>query len=263
MLELPGVPVSLLHTVQLAAKDCGITRLCLVGGAVRDALLHHVHRDPWHGLSDLDFVVEGSAEELAFRLRQICGEQRVSSLRVYGSYGTVEMVLDGVMLDFAGARQEHYPQPAFNPVVQLGSLETDLARRDFTVNALALELPLDTESPKFSLKQHLFDNYAGQWHLANRLLFFLHHGSVRDDPTRVIRAARYAARLGFTLAPEAEQQITDTLAAWPWSWRAGIPPELAPPALATRLRMELELLLLQSLGQKHYSYFRLGEVWSY
>ena len=64
-----------------------------------------------------------------------------------------------------------------------------------------------------------------------------------DDPTRVLRAARYGARLGFSLAPEALRQILQTLEAWPWAWRMGDAPEDAPPGLATRMRMELELLL--------------------
>ena len=242
-MDLPGIPADLLSTIRDAARDCGVTRLALVGGAVRDALLHHEHQDPWRGLPDLDLVVEGSAEALAHRLREGCGEERVPQLRVHGSYGTVELELDGVLLDLAVARQEHYPEPAFNPVVEPGLLELDLARRDFTVNALALEIPLDTEALSFLAQEKLLDLYGGQAHLADRQLAFLHEASIKDDPTRLIRAARYGARLGFSLAPEAAQQITDTLAAWPWSWHVGDPPEHAPPALATRLRMELELLL--------------------
>jgi poly(A) polymerase len=237
--ELPGVPSAVLATLQSVARERGIRRLALVGGAVRDALLHHQHRDPWRGLPDLDLVVEGSAPELAEALRQMCGNQRVPELRAHGAYGTVELVLDGVLLDLAGARQEHYPAPAENPLVQPGPLELDLARRDFTVNAMALDLPLrDTSEPP-----RLLDPHGGQRHLALRQLAFLHAGSVADDPTRVFRAARYAARLGFSLAPEAMQQVDTTLRRWPWRWRHGDPPDQAPPALATRLRMELELLL--------------------
>ena len=242
-MELPGISPVLFGTVQDAARECGVTRLALVGGAVRDALLHHQHHDPWRGLPDLDFVVEGSAEALAQHLLQRCGEERVSELRVHGSYGTVELVLDGVLLDLAAARQERYPAPGFNPVVEPGRLELDLARRDFTVNALALELPLNPVATQRSVQERLLDLYGGTAHLARRQLAFMHDESVADDPTRVIRAARYGARLGFSLAPEAAQQITDTLVAWPWSWQVGDPPEQAPPALATRLRMELELLL--------------------
>ena len=242
-MELPGIPADLLSTIRDAARNCGVTRLALVGGAVRDALLHHEHHDPWRGLPDLDFVVEGSTEALAQYLLQRCGEERVSELRVHRSYGTVELMLDGVLLDLAAARQEHYPAPGLNPVVESGLLELDLARRDFTVNALALELSLNAVVPQQPEPALLLDLHGGQEHLARRQLAFLHKASVADDPTRVIRAARYGARLGFSLALEAAQQITDTLVIWPWSWHVGDPPEQAPPALATRLRMELELLL--------------------
>ena len=242
-MELSGIPADLLSTVRDAARDSGVTRLALVGGAVRDVLLHHEHHDPWRGLPDLDLVVEGSTEALAQHLLQRCGEERVSELRVHGSYGTVELMLDGVLLDLAAARQEHYPAPGLNPVVEPGLLELDLARRDFTVNALALELPLNAVVPQQPELAWLLDLHGGQAHLARRQLAFLHNASVADDPTRVIRAARYGARLGFSLALEAAQQITDTLVTWPWSWHVGDPPEQAPPALASRLRMELELLL--------------------
>jgi poly(A) polymerase len=116
-------------------------------------------------------------------------------------------------------------------------LERDLERRDFTVNAMALELSLSGDREPW-----LLDPHGGQGHLARRELAFLHPSSVADDPTRVVRACRYAARLGFVLAPEAQQQITETLEVWPWSWTHGDAPAAAPPALATRLRMELELL---------------------
>lgn len=132
----------LLETLQRMARSVGVRRLALVGGAVRDALLHYEHLDPWRGLPDLDLVVEGSAPELAMALRRLCGHERVPELRAHRAYGTVELVLDGVLLDLAGARQENYPAPGFNPVVEPGPLERDLERRDFTMNAMALELPL-------------------------------------------------------------------------------------------------------------------------
>ena len=79
--------------------------------------------------------------------------------------------------------------------------------------------------------------------LVSGQLRFLHGCSVQDDPTRVIRAARYAARLGFQLADESRAQILSTMDQWPWAWSQGDPPLAAPPALASRLRMELERLL--------------------
>ena len=214
-----------------------MSRLALVGGAVRDALLHDQHCDPWRDLPDLDVVIEGSASDMVAALEQHYGTQRVKEVRVHGAYGTAELSFDGVLLDLAGARQEHYPAPGENPVVESGSLERDLERRDFTVNAMALELSLSGDREPW-----LLDPHGGQGHLARRELAFLHPSSVADDPTRVVRACRYAARLAFVLEPEAQQQITETLEAWPWSWSHGDAPAAAPPALATRLRMELELL---------------------
>ena len=235
--HLPGIPDSVLLALQDEARLQGGVRLALVGGAVRDALLHHKHRDPWRELPDLDLVVEGSTESLAQGLRQRLGAERVPELRVHGSFGTVEMVLDGVLLDLAQARQERYLAPGDNPVVEPGLLRNDLARRDFTVNAMALVLGAGDAEPE------LLDLHGGQDDLAARQLNFLHVGSVQDDPTRVVRGARYAARLGFGLAPQALAQVQTTVAAWPWPWRQGDALDRVPPALGTRLRMELELLL--------------------
>lgn len=249
-MQLPGVPAELLEALVAAAAG---RRLALVGGAVRDLLLHRVHHDPWRGLPDLDLVVEGTAQEragagpppalaLARALRQRLGVAGVPAIGEHGRFGTVavELRLPGAgswLLDIASARQEHYPQPAENPLVRPGRLEDDLARRDFSVNAIALLL--DDRGRGV----HLLDQHGGQADLAARRLRLLHDGSLRDDPTRLLRAARYAARLGFALAPHSQAQAAATLAAWPWSWRSGDPPGAAPPALGTRLRMELELLL--------------------
>ena len=236
-MEHPGLPPQLLPALQAIASAAGVSRLALVGGAVRDALLHDQHCDPWRDLPDLDVVIEGSASVLVAALEQHYGSQRVKEVRIHGAYGTAELSFDGVLLDLAGARQEHYPAPGENPVVESGSLERDLERRDFTVNAMALELSLSGDREPW-----LLDPHGGQGHLARRELAFLHPSSVADDPTRVVRACRYAARLAFVLEPEAQQQITETLEVWPWSWSHGDAPAAAPPALATRLRMELELL---------------------
>ena len=248
--DLPGVPESVLVALREQARLQGCLRLALVGGAVRDALLHHSYRAPWCDLPDLDFVVEGSTEALANGLRQRLGAERVPELRVHGSFGTVEMVLDGVLLDLAQSRQEHYPAPGFNPVVEPGLLINDLARRDFTVNAMALVLGGEDTEPE------LLDLHGGQSDLAARQLNFLHKGSVQDDPTRVVRGARYAARLGFGLGLQALRQVQVTVAAWPWHWRPGDALDGVPPALGTRLRMELELLFDREPWQQAISHLK-------
>ncbi|MEY4354038.1 MAG: hypothetical protein RLZZ609_2279 [Cyanobacteriota bacterium] len=260
-LDLPGVPPSLWPLLQAAACP---NRIALVGGAVRDWLLHHQHLDPWRGLVDLDLVIEdvtahgrpaGTARpdqsspawRLVEHLSRVGEAVTVRDARPHGQYGTVELELEleptpvpgstpcpgRLLLDVASARSEAYPIPAENPVVHFGALEDDLARRDLTINAMAIDLATG----------RLFDPHGGQADLAERRLRFLHPTSLEDDPTRLVRAARYAARLDFELAPESARQARVILAAWPWCWRAGDPPGQAPAALGTRLRREFELLL--------------------
>ena len=233
-MDVPGIPAPLPAVLQAVARE---QRLALVGGAVRDLLLHRVHNDPWRGVPDLDLVVEGRASELVRRLERALSPGALRAVQHHGAYGTVELELaiDGrpVLLDVASARAETYPQPADNPVVRPGALADDLARRDFSINAMALDLA----------SGEMLDPHGGQADLRRRQLRLLHDGSLRDDPTRLVRGARYAARLGFGLESGSLAQARATLAAWPWPWRPGDPPGQAPAALGTRLRMELELLL--------------------
>jgi len=238
-MEIPDVPAELMTALAAAAAG---RRLALVGGAVRDLLLHHHHRDPWRGLPDLDLVFEGRARDLVERLPGLLPPGTHCSFRDHGSFGTVEVEVgmpqaETWLLDVASARQETYPIPAENPCVSPGSLDDDLARRDFSVNAIALLL-----DPRVDGAQ-LLDPHHGQCDLAVRCLRFLHTNSLLDDPTRLLRAARYAARLDFELDPASRDQVAAVLQRWPWAWKPGDLPQQAPPALGTRLRMELELLL--------------------
>ena len=100
-----------------------MTRLALVGGVVRDLLLHQLHGVPWAGVPDLDWVVEGNALALTDALLQRCGSQRVTDVQHYGAYGTVALRFDGIPVDLASARREIYPVPAQNPKVEPGTLE--------------------------------------------------------------------------------------------------------------------------------------------
>lgn len=151
----------------------------LVGGAVRDLLLGR-------GRADVDLVVEGDAAALAERL----GADHVAHER----FATARVALDGHRVDIASARSESYPRPGALPVVAPAeSLEADLARRDFTINAMAIPLRGESE---------LIDPHGGRADLRAGLLRVLHRRSFEDDPTRALRAARYAAR--FELEPEPE-----------------------------------------------------------
>jgi tRNA nucleotidyltransferase (CCA-adding enzyme) len=171
-----------LEAVQAAATE----PVYLVGGAVRDLLLDR-------GRADIDLVVEGDAGALAARL----GAETVEHER----FATAKVRLDGHEVDIAGARSERYPSPGALPVVALtGDVETDLARRDFTINAMAI--PLEGEP-------RLIDPHGGRADLAAGLLRVLHPRSFADDPTRAVRAARYAARFGFELEPGTEALLRE------------------------------------------------------
>jgi tRNA nucleotidyltransferase (CCA-adding enzyme) len=158
----------------------------LVGGAVRDLLLGR-------GRADIDIVVEGDAAALASRL----GADVVSHDR----FATAKVSLDGHEVDIATARTEIYPHPGSLPEVEpAAQIEADLARRDFTINAMAV--PLGAEAD-------LIDPHGGRADLVAGQLRVLHPRSFVDDPTRALRAARYAARFDFGLEPETEALLRE------------------------------------------------------
>jgi len=154
----------------------------LVGGIVRDLLLGRER-------VDIDVVVEGDAAALA---RDLDPEAVV-----HERFGTASARFDGLHYDIASARSETYPHPGALPEVRTGGLAEDLARRDFTVNAMAV--PLDGGA--------LVDPHGGAHDLADRVLRVLHDRSFADDPTRALRAARYASRLGFEVEEATLEQL--------------------------------------------------------
>lgn len=159
----------------------------LVGGAVRDLLLGR-------GRADIDLVVEGDATALAARL----GGEVVEHER----FATAKAHLGEHEVDIATARAESYPHPGALPEVEpTAGIAADLARRDFTINAMAIPLRRDPE---------LIDPHRGKQDLEAGVLRVLHARSFEDDPTRALRAARYAARFGFALEPETAELLSKT-----------------------------------------------------
>jgi tRNA nucleotidyltransferase (CCA-adding enzyme) len=164
------------------AASAGL-RAYLVGGAVRDLLLG---RDR----ADLDIAVEGDPLELA---RRLGGE-----LRAHARFLTATVKVDGTQIDLAATRAETYPRPGALPVISRADLRSDLARRDFTVNAMAVALSPGSE---------LVDPHGGLADVERGVLRTLHERSLIDDPTRALRAARYASRYGFELDTGTEAQL--------------------------------------------------------
>jgi tRNA nucleotidyltransferase (CCA-adding enzyme) len=189
--RLPGLEA--LHgALRAVAPDAPVY---LVGGAVRDALLRVPHGP------DVDLVVEGEAGHLARRLAEALGGRAV----VHRAFGTATITAPAIACDLATARRERYPAPGSLPVVEPAGLGDDLARRDFTVNAMAVAL---TGHDAGCLR----DPFGGARDLRARRLRTLHDASFRDDATRILRAARYEARLGFHLARADERRARAALA---------------------------------------------------
>jgi tRNA nucleotidyltransferase (CCA-adding enzyme) len=181
----------------LARADAEGVAVHLVGGPVRDLLL----RLP---LRDLDLVAEAPPEALAALVGAALPGARVVA---HDRFGTLRVEGEGAALDLASARREKYAHAGALPTVEPGSLEEDLWRRDFSVNALALPL----SQPARARHGELIDPTGGAADLERRSLRVLHPQSFHDDPTRALRAARLAPRLGFTLARESRSWLRDAL----------------------------------------------------
>jgi tRNA nucleotidyltransferase (CCA-adding enzyme) len=155
----------------------------LVGGAVRDLLLERAPRE-------LDLVVEGDVDAAAARLG---GE-----VTAHDRFGTALVRADGCAFDLVRARSERYARPGALPDVRPGTLDEDLRRRDVTINAIALSLDGELRAVPGALED-----------LRDGLLRVLHDASFVDDPTRVWRVARYAARLRFVVEPHTRALAAD------------------------------------------------------
>ena len=167
----------------------------LVGGAVRDLLRGEVS-------VDLDLALEGDADRIANELAGRLGGTAMTHER----FGTATVRTEELSADLATTRREVYAEPGALPIVERASLAEDLGRRDFTVNAMAISLCGDELGT-------LHDPHGGRRDLDAGLIRVLHERSFLEDPTRLLRALRYEARLGFVLEAETERLARDAAAA--------------------------------------------------
>ena len=183
-----GLPEERLALIDMAAGIAGEegTPLYLVGGAVRDLLLGR-HTE------DFDLVVEGDAETLAAVIAKRMSGDVVSR----SQFATVKLKVWGSTLDMSTARNEWYAKPGALPQIAHGAMSEDLARRDFSINAMAYPLHLGRGAG-------LLDPHGGLDDVNRGLVRTLHDGSFIDDATRMMRAVRYEQRLGFTLEERTE-----------------------------------------------------------
>lgn len=178
----------------------------LVGGVVRDLLIHKKLE-----ILDYDFVVTAPAGEIARAVQKKIGGQ----VREFPDFRTAKIISPELIpglpaVDFVGARKESYPRPGVLPVTEAGSLSSDLARRDFTLNAMALDLEevlkLDAgQQPLDQILEHVIDPFNGRQDILDRKIRVLHNQSFIDDPSRILRAVRYRVRFDFTYDAETER----------------------------------------------------------
>ena len=210
----------LLHLVMDEATQRGLP-LYIMGGSVRDLVLGRV-------VNDFDLTVEGDAIALARSLASKYG----GKMTAHTKFGTAKWFLPDNLktdaeahntLDIVSSRSETYKHPAALPTTKLGSINDDLSRRDFTINALALRL----DGPHFG---ELRDDLTGMKDLQNGIIRVLHPRSFIDDPTRVYRAVRYEGRYRFKIAEDTLPLIPEARS-------------LVEKLSAQRIRRELDLIL--------------------
>ncbi len=195
-------------------------KLYLVGGIVRDLLLERSNLD-------LDLVVEGDAINLA---QQLAGMKQ-GEVTTHPRFGTAKIQWDNRSVDLATARAETYATPGALPTVKPSSdISSDLARRDFTINAMAVAL----NSGHFG---ELLDPHGGKDDLERKRIRVLHEKNFIDDATRIWRALRYEQRLDFKLEPATLKLLKRDTA-------------MLDTVSGDRIRHELELILKEELPEK-------------
>lgn len=193
LLSILSIPDVRLCVENAYKKD---VRIYIVGGTLRDILL---------GLEikDIDLVVETSVERFLEYIESLNKKGRLLKRFYTFKFDVSRSLIEHI--DIAIARKEVYPKPGALPIVEPGTINEDLYRRDFTINALALPI-----YPKDEIGE-LIDPLGGLRDLSDKLIRVLHDKSFIDDPTRIFRAVRFSVRLGFVIEPYTEKLIKEAI----------------------------------------------------
>jgi len=184
----------ILECIRKTAAREGV-KAYLVGGIVRDIILGIENED-------IDIVVEGNGIAFAKSLCETLGGKKVVT---HEKFKTAVVVVDeNLKIDVATSRVEYYEYPSSLPTVEYGSLREDMFRRDFTINSLALEV----DNNRFG---DLVDYFNGYRDIREKKIRILHNLSFIEDPTRIIRAFRFASRYEFDIAEETERLLQDSI----------------------------------------------------
>jgi tRNA nucleotidyltransferase (CCA-adding enzyme) len=186
--------ILLLQNAGVLAEEMGM-KCYLVGGSVRDLLLNTQ-------VYDIDLTIEGDGLKFAGQFRQRYGKR----IRLFHKFGTAFVVVnDGRRIDISTSRTEVYVRPGSLPDVKYGNIESDLYRRDFTINSMAIELIPN----RFGL---LHSYHNGINDLEKGIIRVLNDDSFSDDPLRILRAIRFEQRFGFTIESHTETLLLKSIA---------------------------------------------------
>ncbi|MBN4084877.1 HD domain-containing protein [Flavobacteriaceae bacterium AH-315-B10] len=195
---------SIFKTISKSAKELQLDAY-VIGGFVRDLIQRDVHKaSPSASLwqtKDIDIVAIGSGIKLAKQVSQNLPNN--PKVQIFKTYGTAMLRFEDIEIEFVGARKESYSKESRNPVVENGTLQDDQNRRDFTINALTLDL----SEEKFG---DLLDPFDGLKDLKNKLIRTPLNPDITysDDPLRIMRAIRFASQLNFNIEEKSLKAIT-------------------------------------------------------
>ena len=227
--KLLNLPFNLNNIIKKFLDFNKEARVAIVGGYPRDLIIQKIYKKEKFNPIDLDFLIEGSALSFARFIKQNVKNVELCLIKEFELYNTIEMHINNTKIDIASAREEIYSSPGFNPKVKKSNLENDLKRRDFSINSIAFE---------FSTNK-VIDLYGGINHIKRKELHLLHENSIKEDPSRLLRCAKYASRLGFNISKSSLNQSQQIISDWPWKIFRDKSVEKLPPAISIRLRMEL------------------------
>ncbi len=180
------------HAISEAACELGLETY-VIGGYVRDKILKR--KDP----KDIDFVAVGSGMELA---KKVAEKLKKTKVNYFKNFGTAQLKYDNYELEFVGARKESYQRDSRKPLVENGTLQDDLNRRDFTINAMGISLNKDSYG-------QLLDPFNGRSDLEKGIIRTPLDPDITysDDPLRMMRAIRFATQLYFDIYPTSLKAI--------------------------------------------------------
>ena len=227
--ELLKIPFDLFNIISKFIQLNQESNVAFVGGYVRDLLITKIHKKTLFKPLDIDIVIEGSSIDLAKFIKKNILNVDLCLIKEFEIYNTVELNINDFKIDIATARKEIYKSPGINPLVKNTTIKEDLKRRDFSVNAIAFDVS----------KKEIYDFYQGIVHIKKKELHLLHEKSIQDDPSRLLRCAKYASRLNFKISRESLKQSQNIVKSWPWVNKKDNNEFIFPAGISIRLRMEL------------------------